>query len=57
MKNGDGYRREGIVQKIVISGGETWNAESNPDDRWWKFSYQELIARDKTSFDVFWLKD
>jgi hypothetical protein len=22
MKNGDGYRREGIVQKIVISGGK-----------------------------------
>jgi type I restriction enzyme M protein len=36
---------------------ETWNAESNPEGRWRKFSYQELIARDKTSLDIFWLKD
>lgn len=36
---------------------ETWNAESAPEGRWRKFSYQELIARDKTSLDIFWLKD
>lgn len=36
---------------------ETWHAEKNPDGRWRKFTYQELIARDKTSLDVFWLKD
>ena len=36
---------------------ETWNAESNPEGRWRKFSYEELIARDKTSLDTFWLKD
>ncbi len=36
---------------------ETWNAESNPEGRWRKFSYDELIARDKTSLDLFWLKD
>ncbi len=36
---------------------ETWNADSNPEGRWRKFSYQELIARDKTSLDIFWLKD
>jgi type I restriction enzyme M protein len=27
------------------------------DGRWRKFSYDELTARDKTSLDVFWLKD
>jgi type I restriction enzyme M protein len=36
---------------------ETWNPESAPEGRWRKFSYQELIARDKTSLDIFWLKD
>lgn len=36
---------------------ETWNEETNPDGRWRKFTYQELIARDKTSLDIFWLKD
>jgi type I restriction enzyme M protein len=25
--------------------------------RWRKFTYDELIARDKTSLDLFWLKD
>ena len=33
---------------------ETWNAESNPEGRWRKYSYQELAARDKTRFDLFW---
>ena len=36
---------------------ETWHAEKNPDGRWRKFSYDELVARDKTSLDLFWLKD
>lgn len=36
---------------------ETWNTDSNPEGRWRKFSYQELITRDKTSLDIFWLKD
>lgn len=36
---------------------ETWHAENNPDGRWRKYSYEELIARDKTSLDIFWLKD
>jgi type I restriction enzyme M protein len=35
----------------------TWNAENNPEGRWRKYTYDELIARDKTSLDVFWLKD
>lgn len=25
--------------------------------RWRSFSYEELIARDKTNLDIFWLKD
>ena len=34
----------------------TWGIE-NPDGRWRAYSYDELIARDKTSLDIFWLKD
>ena len=36
---------------------ETYNAETNPEGRWRKFSYDEIIARDKTSLDITWLKD
>jgi type I restriction enzyme M protein len=35
----------------------TWDADTNPEGRWRKFTYEELAARDKTSLDVFWLKD
>ncbi len=35
----------------------TWDAETNPDGRWRKYSYEELTTRDKTSLDLFWLKD
>ena len=35
---------------------ETWS-DTNPEGRWRKFTYEELIARDKTSLDIFWLKD
>jgi len=34
-----------------------WDAEKNPEGRWRKFSYEELTTRDKTSLDVFWLRD
>ncbi|HEX2531403.1 MAG TPA: class I SAM-dependent DNA methyltransferase [Burkholderiaceae bacterium] len=36
---------------------ETWNEQSNPEGRWRKFGYEQIIARDKTSLDIFWLKD
>jgi type I restriction enzyme M protein len=35
---------------------ETWS-ETNPEGRWRKFTYKEIIARDKTNLDIFWLKD
>lgn len=35
---------------------ETWSAE-NADGRWRKFSYDDIIARDKTSLDITWIKD
>ncbi len=36
---------------------ETWDAEKKPEGRWRKYSYDEIIARDKTSLDITWLKD
>ena len=36
---------------------ETWHPDNNPDGRWRKYSYEELIVRDKTSLDIFWLRD
>ena len=30
---------------------------TNPEGRWRKFTYDEIIARDKTSLDITWLKD
>jgi type I restriction enzyme M protein len=35
---------------------ETYS-EANPEGRWRKFTYAEIIARDKTNLDIFWLKD
>ncbi|MBD3795582.1 MAG: SAM-dependent DNA methyltransferase [Epsilonproteobacteria bacterium] len=35
---------------------ETYS-EENPEGRWRKFKYEEIITRDKTSLDIFWLKD
>ena len=34
-----------------------WDEEKNPDGRWRSYSYDELMARDKTSLDLFWLQD
>jgi type I restriction enzyme M protein len=36
---------------------ENWHEENNPEGRWRKFNYEQVIARDKTSLDIFWLKD
>ena len=35
---------------------ETFN-EANTEGRWRKFTYDEIIARDKTSLDITWIKD
>jgi type I restriction enzyme M protein len=46
------YNTENINKRA-----ETYNAISNPEGRWRKFTYDEIIARDKTSLDITWLKD
>lgn len=35
---------------------ETWS-EENPDGRFRKFTIDEIMARDKLSLDIFWIKD
>jgi len=35
---------------------ETWS-EENQEGRWRKFTYDDIITRDKTNLDIFWLKD
>ena len=34
----------------------TWDVQT-PEGRWRVYEYDELIARDKASLDVFWLRD
>jgi type I restriction enzyme M protein len=41
----------------VAQRQETFHPEQNPTGRWRKFSYAEIMARDKTSLDITWLKD
>ena len=45
------YRPENRFSRM-----ESWSQE-NPDGRWRKFSVQEILERDKTSLDIFWIKD
>ena len=34
----------------------TWS-EKTQDGRWRPYSYEEILARDKLSLDLFWLRD
>ena len=34
----------------------TWS-EQNPNGRWRAYTYDEIVARDKASLDISWLKD
>lgn len=56
-------RQEHLKEFIELYNGQnldkrkaTWS-EENEDGRWRKYKYDEIIARDKTSLDIFWLKD
>lgn len=35
---------------------ETWS-QQNPNGRWRKFNVDEILQRDKTNLDIFWIKD
>ena len=34
----------------------TWDEKKQPDGRWRAFTHDEIVARDKCSLDIFWLK-
>lgn len=36
---------------------EAWDAEKNPEGRWRKFTYAEIIEREGTNLDFKWLKE
>jgi len=46
------YNPENRHQRLA-----TFHPETNPDGRWRKYSYEEIMGRDKTSLDITWLKD
>ena len=61
-------RQEHLKEFVELYNGsninkrkETWSSDpdnpSGEDGRWRKYTYDEIIARDKTSLDIFWLKD
>lgn len=48
----DCYRPGELLAKRQETG-----SEENEDGRWRKFTYEELMARDKVNLDIFWLRD
>ena len=46
------FNPENISQRT-----ETWDPNTNPEGRWRKYRYEEIIQREKTSLDISWLKD
>jgi len=45
------YHAENINDRM-----ETYHAETNPQDRWRKYTVEEVSLRDKTSLDITWIK-
>ena len=35
---------------------ETYNTETNPSGRWRRYTIDEIMARDKTSLDITWIR-
>ena len=44
-------------QGDLVSARPDPSAGTGPEGRWRAYDYEELIARDKASLDIFWLKD
>ena len=45
------YNAENLAGRV-----ETFDAETNPNGRWRKFSIDAILKRDKTSLDITWIK-
>ncbi|MGY6217546.1 hypothetical protein ACW73L_20510 [Methylolobus aquaticus] len=48
------HQRQATWSPELDSGSENG---MTPDGRWRAYEYDELVARDKASLDIFWLKD
>jgi type I restriction enzyme M protein len=46
------YNAENISKRT-----ETYDSASNTEGRWRKFTFAEILERDKTSLDITWIKD
>lgn len=46
------YHPDNIYQRK-----ESFHPETNPEGRWRRFTYEDIIERDKTSLDITWIKD
>ncbi|MEP6597320.1 MAG: N-6 DNA methylase, partial [Ginsengibacter sp.] len=44
-------------RKATYNGIPDQKSGTGPEGRWRKFTYDEIITRDKTSLDITWLKD
>jgi type I restriction enzyme M protein len=56
-------RREDLEEFVTLYNANnrqqrqaTWSVEQ-PEGRWRAYSFDEIVARDKASLDIFWLKD
>ena len=45
------------TSRATGTAGKPPGREKRPDGRWRAYAYDELIARDKVSLDLFWLRD
>ncbi len=43
--------------ELYEAGDRSKRKESKNNERWKAFTYDEIIARDKTNLDIFWMKD
>ncbi len=43
--------------ELYKAGDRSKRRESKKNERWKSFKYDEIIARDKTNLDIFWMKD
>ena len=49
-------KAKGLYQRQLAVALDTDSA-SNSEGRWRKFTYAEILERDKTSLDITWIKD
>ncbi len=42
---------------MTIFGAQNKLLREKSMSRWRKFTYEDIIARDKTSLDIFWIRD